>query len=130
MDDQARVEGWHGVTDVREQLFEAHVQHELSLWHGAALEATVAEWVRALFRFCETTKLDDVATPAQILGVIDRYVIELRVSGGITELTGEMSNLVFSSKATANTRLDEVVVPSRSTSSRTRCSRSKACAAS
>jgi hypothetical protein len=99
------------VTGVREQLLEAHVKHELSLLHGAALEVSVAEWVRSLFHFCETTKLDDVATPALIVGVIERYVIELRVSGGITELNGEMSNLVFSSKATAETRLDEVVSP-------------------
>jgi hypothetical protein len=97
--------------DLREQLFEAHVQHELARWHSAVLDATVAEWVRAIFRLCETAKLDDVATRAQILGVIDRYAIEFRVSGGITELTGEMSNLVFSSKTTAETRLDEVVNP-------------------
>lgn len=99
------------MTDVREQLFEAHVKHELARWRGAALEGAIAEGVRSIFCLSETAKLDDVATRAQILGVIERYVIELRVSGGITELTGEMSNLVFSSKATADTRLDDILSP-------------------
>jgi hypothetical protein len=99
------------MSDVRSRLFDAHVQHELSLWHGDALAQTLAESVSSFFRWCKNTKLDDVATRAQIAGVIERYVIELRVSGGITELTGEMSNVVFSSRASADTRLDEVVTP-------------------
>jgi hypothetical protein len=99
------------MSDLRVKLLDAHVQHELSLWHGDALAQTLAESVQSLFRWCKQTKLDDVATRAQIVGVIERYVIELRVSGGITELTGEMSNVVFSSRASADTRLDEVVPP-------------------
>ncbi|HEX6243042.1 MAG TPA: hypothetical protein VFZ61_19145, partial [Polyangiales bacterium] len=50
-------------------------------------------------------------TPAQIMSVIDRYVIELRVGGGITELAGEMSRAVFASGATAATRLEQIFPP-------------------
>jgi hypothetical protein len=98
------------VSSQREALLEAHVQYELSRWRDA-LAPTIADWIGPIFRWFGRTKLDDVSTRAQILGVIDRYVIELRVSGGITELTGEMSNVVFRSKASADTRLDEVVPP-------------------
>lgn len=94
-----------------ERLLEAHVQHELANWRGAAFEAAVAAQVRALFQWFETIKLDDVVTRAQIAGVIERYVIELRVSGGITELSGEMSRLVFASRANAETRVSEIIAP-------------------
>lgn len=91
-----------------ERLLEAHVQHELASFRGDALRVTVEERVRALFDWFAEVKLDDVCTRAQIAGVVDRYVIDLRVSGGITELSGEMSRLVFTSQATAQTRLDSI----------------------
>jgi hypothetical protein len=99
------------VSDLSDKLLEAHVQHELASWQGDALAGTIADWIAPFFRWFGRTKLDEIATRPQILGVIERYVIDLRVSGGITELTGEMSNLVFSSKASSDTRLDEVVPP-------------------
>lgn len=99
------------MSELRDKLLEAHVQHELARWHGEALTHTIAAWVAPFFRWFGRTKLDEIATRAEILGVIERYVIDLRVSGGITELTGEISNVVFSSKASRETRLDEVVSP-------------------
>jgi hypothetical protein len=97
------------VSDLRDKLLEAHVSHELASWQGDGLAGTIAAWVAPFFRWFGRTKLDDVATRQQIMGVIERYVIDLRVSGGITELTGDISNLVFRSAASADTRLDEVV---------------------
>jgi hypothetical protein len=99
------------VSELRDKLFEAHVQHELARWHGDALAQTIRQWIAPIFRWFGSTKLDDVASRAQILGVIERFVIDLRVSGGITELTGEISNLVFSSEASSETRLGEIVTP-------------------
>jgi hypothetical protein len=43
--------------------------------------------------------------------VIQRYVIELRVSGGITELAGQMSQAVFTARTSQDTRVDEVFLP-------------------
>lgn len=97
--------------DALHRLLEAHVQHELASWRGPRLTQTLRERVGALFRWFAEVKLDDVATRAQIEDVIERYVIALKVSGGITELTGEMSQLVFKSRATAETRLDQVLTP-------------------
>jgi hypothetical protein len=93
------------------RLEEAHVQHELASWRGEALAPTIAARVRSLFRWLDEIKLDDVVTRAQITGVIERYAIELRVSGGITELQGEMTQLVIGSRASAETRLDQIVAP-------------------
>jgi hypothetical protein len=99
------------MTDVAGALLEAHVQHELERLGGAHLEAGIREGVEATFQWFETVSLNEVATREQILGLIDRYVIELRVSGGITELAGEMSNVVFSSPSASTTRIDEILSP-------------------
>jgi hypothetical protein len=47
----------------------------------------------------------------QINSVIERYVIDLKISGAFTELTGEMSRLVVSSRLSEDTRVDQVLQP-------------------
>jgi hypothetical protein len=97
------------VTQLADALLEAHVQHVLAAWHGDAAARTIAERVSSLFAWFGEVKLDQVATRAQVMGLIQRHVIELRASGGITELAGELSQLVFSSRKSAATRLDQVL---------------------
>jgi hypothetical protein len=97
------------MSELADALLEAHVQHVLTRWRGESLPPLIAERVSSLFRWLGDVQLDQVASRAQIMGVIQRYVIELRVSGGITELAGEMSRLVFSSEKSAATRLDQVL---------------------
>ncbi|MDB4971758.1 MAG: hypothetical protein JWN48_99 [Myxococcaceae bacterium] len=90
-------------------LYEAHVAHELS----AALEREQNDYFERLtaelFSWLATVKLDDLLTREQVLGVIDRYVIELRISGGIAELVGQMSLIIFRSDASAETRIDQLL---------------------
>lgn len=90
-------------------LFEAHVKFELSRLQGAPLQALIAEHGEAVFAWLAEAKLGELSTPAQIMGVIDRYVIELRVGGGITELAGEMSRAILALGITAHTRLDQIM---------------------
>jgi hypothetical protein len=97
------------VTRLAEALLEAHVQHVLAAWRGDAAARAITERVSSLYRWFGEVKLDQVATRAQVMGLIQRHVIELRVSGGITELAGELSQLVFTSRKSAATRLDQVL---------------------
>ncbi|HEX4335291.1 MAG TPA: hypothetical protein VH062_05220 [Polyangiaceae bacterium] len=99
------------MSDLADALLDAHVHHELERLSGTSLTDGIRDTVPELFRWLEQVRLGDVATRERIVSVIQSYVIELKVSGGITELAGEMSNLVFSSEATATTRIDEVVSP-------------------
>lgn len=94
-----------------ERLLEAHLAHELASWQDAALERTVVGHVHSVFTWLGTVTIDEIVTTQQILGVIERYVIELRLSGGITELNGEMSRLVFHSRVTQDTRVDDILAP-------------------
>jgi hypothetical protein len=99
------------MTDVTEALLSAHVEHELGRLRGDALDHLLEEQVAAAFEWLEDVNFHDVVTRDQIVGVIDRYVVELKVSGGITELAGEMSRVVFSSAASGATRVEDILPP-------------------
>jgi hypothetical protein len=97
------------MTDITETLLSAHVEHELRRLRGDALDDLLAKQVAAAFKWLEDVSFNDAVTRDQIVGVIDRYVVELKVSGGIAELAGEMSRVVFSSTASAATRVEDVL---------------------
>jgi hypothetical protein len=99
------------MSDLADELLTAHVEHELSRLRGDALEQLLEAQVGALFRWFEDVKFNEFVTRDQVVGVIERYVIELKVSGGITELAGQMSNVVFSSKMSAATRVEDICPP-------------------
>lgn len=99
------------MNETLDRLLQAHVRHELEQLQGEQLDRSVSRAVASLFVWSQTVTLQEVVTPAQINGVIDRYVVELRVSGGITELTGELSRLVLKSSRSATTRVDEILTP-------------------
>lgn len=92
-------------------LLTAHIEHELASLSGPAFAELVRARVRATFEWLEDVTLNDAVTREQIVGVIQRYAIDLRVSGGITELAGEMANVVFSSRAATATRVEDVCDP-------------------
>ena len=97
--------------DIATQLFEAHVAHQLDRLRGGQLVERIETEVAALFAWLAQVKLTDIVTPGQINMVIQRYVIELKISGAFTELSGEMSRLVVSSPINERTRVDEVMSP-------------------
>ncbi len=97
------------MSELANALLEAHVQHVLAQWRGDAAAQLITARVPALFRWFGEVKLDQVATRTQVMGLIQRHVIEVRGTGGIAELAGELSRLVFSSRRSATTRLDQVL---------------------
>jgi hypothetical protein len=100
------------MNELTRALYEAHVAHELraqeerSEGDGGEHEKLLTS---RLFMWLSVVKLDDVLTPEQVLAVIDRYVINLRISGGIAELAGQMTQMVFASDISADTRLDQLL---------------------
>lgn len=99
------------MNEVLERLLQAQVRHELALLQDERLPHSVERGVSNLFGWFETVTLNEVCTRAQINAVIQRYVIELRVSGGITELVGELSQLVLQSRSSSATRVSEILAP-------------------
>jgi hypothetical protein len=91
-----------------EKLFEAHVAHELKSFSGKGLEKTIRSEVAAVFDRLADIRLSDIATPKQIMGIIQRVVIDMPISGGISELAGEMARKVLSSVINESTRLEDI----------------------
>jgi len=94
-------------------MLDAQVQYELQSLSGEAFDRLVQQEVSALFAWCGQVSLNEAASREQIVDVIQRRAIDLRISGGITELMGEMANRVFTSAHNEHTRLEDIV-PSRS----------------
>jgi hypothetical protein len=90
------------MNEVGRKLLDAHVAHELARLSGPSFAALVDARVADLFDWFANVTLTDVANPNDIATSVEGYVIDLRVSGGITELAGEMAHLVLASSA--NTR--------------------------
>jgi len=97
--------------DLAKRLLDAHVVYELQRFDAASLPEMIEREVEALFAWAADATLDDVATREQINSVIDRYVVELKISGALTELAGEMSSLVVTSKLSEQIRVDQVLQP-------------------
>jgi hypothetical protein len=95
--------------DLATQLLDAHVAHELEQLHPSRLPELIDREVAGLFAWLADVKVDDIASRDQINAVIQRYVIDLKISGALTELAGEMSRLVITSRLSEQTRVDQVL---------------------
>lgn len=97
------------MNETLEALLEAHVQHELASLRGEPLERLIEDEVSHAFDWFSTVTLNQVVSREAICGVIERYVTEFQISGGITELAGEMSRRVASSTWSASTELQAII---------------------
>lgn len=101
------------MNELTQKLFDAHVQHELAQLTGANLSRLIDARAAAALAWANDISLEELVPRDYVLGVVQRYVIELRVSGGITELAGEMARLVFRSEANRSARVKDIL-PARS----------------
>jgi hypothetical protein len=96
------------MNDAIKKLLEAHVAHEVNRFKRGWYKKTVKDEVTTLFEWIKKIKLKDVITPEQIIGLIERNVVELPVAGGVTELAGEMSQRVLASHQNKKTALEDI----------------------
>jgi hypothetical protein len=97
------------MNDVAQRLLDAHVAYQLERAHGPRMALLIDEEISALFEWLGFVKLGAVMTPEQVMGVIERFVIDVKVTGALTELSGEMSRRVLSSALSERTRVDEIL---------------------
>lgn len=90
-------------------LLELHLQHELQRFQGERFIQEIRTEVAVFLKTLQKVTLNDWVTPEQVMGVIQRNVVDLKISGGVTELAGDMANLVYNSKAHRDTRLKEIM---------------------
>ncbi|WP_165856804.1 hypothetical protein [Marinobacter sp. JSM 1782161] len=92
-----------------DQLLEAHIKHELSALKGAKLRKFVAGEVDRLFELADSVTLNEAVSEDQILGVIQRLVVNMELDAGIPELAGEMASQVLSAPVQSETELREIL---------------------
>jgi hypothetical protein len=97
------------VDEHAEKLLGAHVAYEIARLRGASLERVIDERVRDLFGWFEELPLADAVRQEDVLAIAQRYALELRLSGGISELAGEIARLVAKSPANAEAFVGDVV---------------------
>lgn len=80
----------------KQAMLEAHVQFELQRWHGAALRPP--RWRKRSprsFARAATIRLNDVVTPTQVMGVIQRIVIDMPLADELVASIGESVQVAF-----------------------------------
>jgi hypothetical protein len=90
------------------KIFEAHVKHELNHFKKGGYKQSIDEEISAAFDWIRKVKFKDIVPLDQMLGLIQRNVVEMPIAGGITELSGEMSRLVHASKKNKTTKLEKI----------------------
>lgn len=94
--------------DLIAKFLDAHVQYELKRFKNGGYKQTIDEEVTAVFEWIKKIRLKDVITSDQIIGLIQRNVVELPIAGGVTELAGEMSQKVLASRGNEKTALEDI----------------------
>jgi hypothetical protein len=91
-----------------DQWLEAHVQHELARFGPRKLRQAIREEVGAAFAWAAETRLREVVTPEQVVGLIERIVVQLPVSAGVTTLARSMSQRVLVSRHNKSTSVEDI----------------------
>src|SRR5690606_26361091 len=91
------------------QLLELHLQHELASFSDDQFLRDVHEEVKGLLAMLQQVRLRDWVSPEQIMGVIQRDVIDIKIAGGIAELAGDMANQVYLSDGHRDAKLREIM---------------------
>lgn len=91
-----------------EKLMEAHVRHELGRFKSKKYRQTLQEEAAAVFRWIQKITLREIISPEQVIGLIERNVVNLPIAAGVTELTGEMSQRVLAAPINKKTALEDI----------------------
>ncbi|MBF0224330.1 MAG: hypothetical protein HQK76_02645 [Desulfobacterales bacterium] len=87
---------------------EAHVEYELDRFKNGGYRQTIEEEVSAAFGWSKKVTLNDVVTPEQIIGVIQRNVVERPIEKNLTSLIIDMSKKVLSSQQNQTTLFSDI----------------------
>lgn len=92
-----------------ERLYEEHVRHEMAALKGAKLKKFLERELDELLDHAGRITLNRVASIDQVMGVIERVVVDMELDAGIPELAAEMATEVMNSPVQAETTLGEII---------------------
>ena len=92
-----------------QDLYEAHVQHELKTLSGKKFETLIQSELNFLIASCASTKLSNWVEPQIIKDLIKDHVVTNSIPGSVAELAGIMSNNIFNSSFHKKTKLKDII---------------------
>ncbi|MEX2475714.1 hypothetical protein [Marinobacter sp.] len=98
-----------GNTDLANALLEQHVKHEMASLKGAKLRKFLDTEVSELLNHAQTVTLSRLVSEAQIMGVIQRIVVDMELDAGIPELAAEMATEVLNAPVQETTTLGDII---------------------
>ncbi|MEP4391589.1 MAG: hypothetical protein ABJ345_03985, partial [Marinobacter sp.] len=104
-----------GKTDLANALFEQHVKHELASLKGAKLRRFLETEVDELFDYAGAITLNRLTSAEQVMGVIQRIVIDMELDAGIPELAAEMATEVLNAPVQKTSRLRDIITREQAT---------------
>lgn len=84
-------------------LLEAHVKHEMSALKGAKLKKFIDNEVDELLDHAGSVTLNRLVSADQVMGVIQRIVVDMELDAGIPELAAEMATEVMNASVQSDT---------------------------
>ncbi|MFL1467426.1 hypothetical protein [Marinobacter sp. HN1S83] len=104
-----------GNTDLANELLEQHVKHEMAALKGAKLRKFVEHEVDELLRYADEITLGRITSEEQVMGVIQRIVVDMELGDGLPEMAAEMATEVLNAPVQAETTLGEILTREQAT---------------
>ncbi|MGM0768999.1 MAG: hypothetical protein ACQEV6_13330 [Pseudomonadota bacterium] len=98
-----------GTEDLATALLEQHVKHEMAALKGAKLRKFLEHEVTELLNHAGEITLSRLTSEAQIMGVIQRIVVDMELDAGIPELAAEMATEVLNAEVQEATTLGDII---------------------
>lgn len=89
--------------------YEAHVAFELNLLTGEQSDKFIASQVRILWKVLRNTQVQSVVSADQIMGIIDRYVIEGPVTDELLDVISVVATQLVKSSVNSEANLGSLV---------------------
>ncbi|MBS8239635.1 hypothetical protein DYI22_03855 [Marinobacter lipolyticus] len=98
-----------GAGELASALLEQHVKHEMAALKGAKLRKFLETEVAELLNHAGDITLSRLTSEAQIMGVIQRIVVDMELDAGIPELAAEMATEVLNADVQKTTTLGDII---------------------
>lgn len=98
-----------GAGDLANALLEQHVKHEMAALKGAKLRKFLEQEVDELLNHASEITLGGLTSEEQIMGVIQRIVVDMELDAGIPELAAEMATEVLNAPVQQTTSLGDIM---------------------
>lgn len=102
-------------SELADALLEQHVKHELASLKGKSLRRFLEQEVDELFEYANRVTLGRLTSAEQVMGLIQRIVVDMELDAGIPELAADMATKVLNAEVQKETPLRDIITREQAT---------------